>query len=307
VALPTRSSLNSNAHHALLAFLEIEGKVGAKLPTERRLSEVCDASRTTIRRILGTLQRVGLLGRKTEAGLYLVRKPRKKDYLPTASMVSRREGVEQSLLDMLTSGRLKPGEFFSELALAKRHGVTTGTVREALLSLSRLGVFTKQARKQWRVVEIDREMINELMDLRVLLELFALKQHLSRRDKTVDTVFLKIHHETKSLIKSVKFERRAFFRLDRQFHETILKGAGNRFLKDYSQHITLPIHLQFLHRGFDEGTLRLGVSQHLVILEAIERGDSKNALGHLEHHLSSARQTLLDLKASRRVAPKSKK
>jgi DNA-binding GntR family transcriptional regulator len=307
VALPTRSSLNSNAHNALLAFLEVEGKVGAKLPTERRLSEICDASRTTIRRILSTLQRIGLLARKTEAGLYLARKPRKKDYLPTASMLSRREGVEQSLLDMLTSGRLKPGEFFSELALAKRNGVTTGTVREALLSLSRLGVFTKQARKQWRVVEIDREMINELMDLRVLLELFALKQHLSRRDQAVDTVFLKIHRETKSLIKSVKFERGAFFRLDRQFHETILKGAGNRFLKDYSQHITLPIHLQFLHRGFDEGTLRLGVSQHLVILEAIERGDSKNALGHLERHLSSARQTLLDLKASRRVVPKSKK
>ena len=75
--------------------------------------------------------------------------------------LSRREAVEQSLMQMLVQGRLRPGERFSELALARQHKVTTVTIREALLRLASLGVFTKVVRKQGEVTRIDAAAIKK--------------------------------------------------------------------------------------------------------------------------------------------------
>lgn len=292
-ALP---SLSSYAYNALLAFFDADLKIGQRVPVQQDLARRCGASRTTIHRILLILKRAGLLRQKKRGGLFLARRPKRKDFLPQPSALSRREEVEQSLIRMLVGGHFNPGEFFSELALARQHGVTTGTVREALLGLARLGVFTKQARRQWQVVRIGPEIINELMDLRILLELFALDRLMSRKDdKSRCGIFLKIQRRMQKLDRSGKLNHGDFFHLDRELHKTILESADNRYVVTYSQHVSFPIQLQFLHQAFDETLLRLGLAQHLSILDAITAHDKRAALAQLKTHLETARQTLLNL------------
>lgn len=288
-------SLYAHTHNSLLSYLSRELKVGERLPSQADLSDICEVSVTTIHRILRTLKKGDLFCGNGE-GLELRRIPKKKDYLPEPQALSRRDEVEQSLVEMVINGKFKAGQSFSELSLAREHDVTTGTIREVLLSLTRLGIFTKQARKQWRMIEVDDKIVNELMDLRILMESFALRRFFSLpRNPAVAGEFRRIYHETLRASRRKNADAEDFVRLDRELHQTILTGADNRYLKEYSQYISFPIQFQFLRHAFNEKLINFGTADHLRILRAINAQEAKKAVERLEEHLEHARETLLGL------------
>jgi DNA-binding GntR family transcriptional regulator len=283
------SPVYARAHNRLLLLLSQEIPLGGRLPVQTKLAERCGASRTTIHHLLGNLQKLGLVS--AERNLRLLRLPLKKDFLPEPRILSRREEVEQAIMTMLVEGRLKPGARFSELGLARTHGVTTGTIREALLRLARLGVFTKSDRKQWQVAKIDEAMLNEMMDLRGVYELFALTRYF-QIDRSPGP-FVRLLAEMKKLARMDPIPRDAFFRLDRDLHRTILTAAQNRYLGANFQFLSFPLHFQLLHHGFGPKLLRKGLLEHLALLRAIVAGDRKRSLISLKKHLETARHTLL--------------
>lgn len=286
--------LYAHAHNALLAYLK-QSKIREKLPSQAELARVCKVSVTTIHRILRTLRQGDLLKAVPE-GLILRRHPRKKDFLPEPPALSRRDEVEQTLIEQLVSGKFKAGESFSELSLAREHGVTTGTIREVLLSLTRLGIFTKQARKQWRMIEVDEKIVNELMNLRILMETFGLRCYFSGPpDSELADEFRRIYAEMLVASRRARPAVQEFVRLDRELHQTILLAARNRFLMDYSRYISFPIQFQFLRRAFDAELMGQGAEEHLRLLKAINARDEDKALRYLVDHLEHSRATLLGL------------
>jgi len=164
----TAAPIHSHCYNMILSLLEREVAVGERLPVQTELAVRCQASQATISRALRELKKTGLVAEDGE-GLCLRRKPGAKHAQPPPSSLSRRDEVERRILAMLTAGELNPGMTFSELALARKFGVTTGTVREALLRLARLGIFTKPARRRWQFARLNEESINHLMDLRMLI------------------------------------------------------------------------------------------------------------------------------------------
>jgi DNA-binding GntR family transcriptional regulator len=284
----------AQAHNRLLHLLGEEIPVGGRLPVQAELAGRCGASRTTIHHLLGHLGKSGVISE--ERNPRLVRLPRKNDFLPEARALSRREEVEQGIMGMLVGGRLKPGDRFSELGLAHAHGVTTGTIREALLRLAHLGVFTKSNRKQWQVAKIDEAMLNEMMDLRSVYELFALDRYF-QNDLSAEP-FIHLLAEIKKLDRMNPIPRDAFFRLDRDLHRAILEAAQNRYLAGNFQFLWFPLHFQFLHHGFGPRLLRKGLLEHLGLLRAIVAGNRKRSLVLLKNHLETARHTLLGFLAS---------
>ena len=288
------SPVYAHTQNALLDILTSELAPGDKVPVQHQLADRCGASRTTVYRILDSLKNSGLLA-KAGGGMVLQRRPTRSDFLPQPRVLSRREAVEQSLTEMLLEGRLKPGERFAELTLARLLHVTTGTIREALLRLSRLGVFVKSARKQWSVTSIDAAMINELMDVRVLVETFAMRRYFRNPTPERHAVFAQILEATSRLAASPRPDRQAFFRLDRELHGAILASAANRYLAENFQFISFPIQIQLLHHRFDRELQDLGTAQHIDILRAITEGREREAMARVEKHLDLARDTLLRL------------
>jgi len=286
------SPVYAHTHNALLSFLREKLPPGDPLPVQAELAVISGASRTTIHRILRSLKKSGLL-EGAGGGMRLARRPLNKDFLPQPQLLSRREHVEKSLMNMLIEGRLRPGERFSELALARQHDVTTGTIREALLRLSHLGVLHKSERKQWTVARIDAEMINELMDVRILIETYALKNYFRKGEPAQRVEFLRIQAETQQLADAAQADREKFFQLDTQLHNAILESAHNRYLTSNFQFTSFPIQIQFLHHDFDGTLQRIGLNEHLARLAAISAGDRARSLELLEDHLETARQTLL--------------
>ena len=68
------------------------------------------------------------------------------------------------------AGELKPGELYSAPALGERFGVSATPVREAMLALAKDGFVVAERNRGFRVVEISEADLDEISQVRLLLE-----------------------------------------------------------------------------------------------------------------------------------------
>lgn len=289
--------LCAHTQNAILRILRDEFVVGQPLLARNALAKRCGTSRTTIHRVLADLAAQGVL-RNADGVLSLQRSPQDDDFLPEPENLSRVDEVEGRIMEKLASGGLRPGMQFSELELAREFGVTTVTIREALLRLVRLGAFKKPARKQWQVISIDRKMLDELMDLRVLHETYALERCF--RDLPSHLPFFKRQlEETKALSSSHQPDGKRFLALDDEFHRQIIIRSGNRYLVEGFEFVAFLIRLQFFQQHLPAIASMRAVNEHVGILEAIVEGNLSASLTRLRQHLDAARDILQTLQEER--------
>jgi DNA-binding GntR family transcriptional regulator len=168
-------------------------------------------------------------------------------------------------------------------------------VREALLRLARLGIFTKPARRRWQFARLNGEAINQLMDLRVLVEPFALKKFFGLPKRETQP-FVELLERTR---ESDNFRNPAPQRtwLDWDIHRTILEASGNPYLVEHFQFAIVATQLQWHHYGHERAfskMARVGRNRHLDLLRSIIAGKEGDALACLAVHLQEARKQLLE-------------
>jgi len=96
--------------------------------------------------MFAVMQRDGIVERSARGWILRKRIPE----LPPSEEGSKRQKAIDFLLAELGSGRLRPGDQISELALANKIGVATVSMREALLEMMPLGLLTKRERNETR-------------------------------------------------------------------------------------------------------------------------------------------------------------
>jgi DNA-binding GntR family transcriptional regulator len=101
-----------------------------------------------------------------------------------ADRVSLREQVADALRAAMISGQLRPGVVYSAPALAATFGVSATPVREAMLDLAKEGMVEAVRNKGFRVTELSEKDLDELTDLRLLLEVPTTARLAGRLDAT---------------------------------------------------------------------------------------------------------------------------
>src|SRR6185369_5539973 len=98
--------------------------------------------------------------------------PRKEmtDTPPPADRASLSKVVAEQIRGQILSGKLRPGARLVEDKLSAELGVSRVPVREALLGLSVEGLVNLEPRRGASVVEISPETVQELVEVRALLE-----------------------------------------------------------------------------------------------------------------------------------------
>src|SRR5258708_5751031 len=86
------------------------------------------------------------------------------------------EAVYRRLKSDIFEFRLLPGTRFSENEVARRARVSRTPVREALFRLQREGYLEVHAKSGWSVRALDFEQLDNLYDLRVVLETAAVRK-----------------------------------------------------------------------------------------------------------------------------------
>lgn len=263
-------------------------KPGEELPPERVLAGASGVGRSAVRGMLAALQRAGIVERSHRGWILLRRIPEPR----VAEEGSKRQRAKDFLLAELSGGRLRPGDQISELGLATKVGVSTVSIREALLEMQPLGLLTKKERQKWEVATFSDERIAEMREFREMVEVFCLRKLLAKGLSDERRAGFKgILVETNRLLRQPRPAIKNILRADLSFHRLLLESPGNTLIKERAGFIYLIIEFQFVSPFYMAEAGKSGLTQHLRIIENILRADPPSAEAHLIEHLRSAEQT----------------
>lgn len=234
---------------------------------------------------------------ENKARLAVVRGGKKKE-----SGENLAERIYARLKQEIFDFHLLPGDRFSENEVADRMDASRTPVREALYRLQRDGYVDVLYRSGWQVKPFDFRFYEEIYDLRIILEMAAVKKiceqevHSSLLDD-LKRIWLVSPAERISDPVTVSL-------LDERFHEMLVEAAGNAEMARVHQGITERIRiirrLDFTKKPRIEATY----IEHGKILRAVlqRRIDQAQMLlkSHIEESKAEVRKITLHMLHSAR-------
>ena len=208
--------------------------------------------------------------------------------LPTiGERTSLRERVAESLRAALVSGRMVPGTTYSIPALAEQFGVSATPVREAMLDLVNEGIMSAVPNKGFRVVELSDAELDQITELRRLLEVPTVGELAGAIDRAAV-------RRLRSLADAVSDAARrgdvvAYVEADRELHLALLAEAGNPRLVEMVGRLRDQSRLYGLEQLAAEGVLVDSAAEHMRLIDALESGDRRAAERVMAHHLDHVR------------------
>ncbi len=183
--------------------------------------------------------------------------------------------------------RLLPGDRFSEAEVGQRLGVSRTPVREALFRLRNEGFLDVEAKSGWFVRPIDFGRLEQLYDLRILLEQACIARlaagaELPAEIEALKRVWLVPAAERLSDAAEVG-------RLDEAFHTSLVRAAGNgeiaRVHADVTERIRFVRRLDFTRSDRIEATYQ----EHAKILRQVMQRRAEPAQMLLKAHIEQSK------------------
>ena len=195
----------------------------------------------------------------------------------------------------LVAGRLSPGERLCNRGLAKEIGVSLIPVREAISQLVSEGLAEHRPRMGAFVMEIGREELEELYDLREALECHAIAKAVGRLTEAelaaMDDFGAELAEVRRELLQGdgehwTAEQMDRWNMADAGLHMTLLRAAGNRrALKTVSD---LRLMTYIFGRRWDSrplDDLEEICRQHEQIVAALRQSDAPAAVTVMREHL----------------------
>jgi DNA-binding GntR family transcriptional regulator len=188
-----------------------------------------------------------------------------------------------------------PGDRFTEAEIGQRLGVSRTPVREALFRLRNEGLLDVEAKAGWFVRPIDFARLDQLYDLRIVLELASIDRLVARSDEPPLLEPLKAAWLRPAAERET--DAQAVAQLDERFHASLVEATGNaeiaRVHRDVTERIRIVRHLDFTRSD------RIGATydEHAQILRAVlqRKGDAARLLlrSHVEQSKLEVRKITL--------------
>ena len=180
-----------------------------------------------------------------------------------------------------------PGDRFSEAEIGERLGMSRTPVREALFRLRNEGFLDVESKSGWFVKPIDFDRIDQLYDLRIVLESASIARLAQRSDdgpelQQLKQIWLVPAAERLTDAKQVG-------ELDEQFHAQLVAAAGNaeiaRVHQDVTDRIRIVRRLDFTRGDRIEATYQ----EHAKILRAVMQRRTEQAQLLLKSHVEQSK------------------
>lgn len=186
---------------------------------------------------------------------------------------------------------LEPGAVLSDRQLAERLRASRTPVRDALRQPESTGQVERRGRVGWPVTRVDVRDVEELFELRCLLERAGLSRITAWEDTRLRR-FVTLFDEFSTPMGAEDIAR--YLQVDDEFHETIVAAAENRRLtrgyRSLSQELDRFRHFTSYRY---EGRLDHSLSEDRAVCSALGRRDAQGATEALVAHILSARTKLV--------------
>ncbi len=183
-----------------------------------------------------------------------------------------KQNLATQLREAILTGRIAAGAKIVEGTWARHFEVAQSSVREALNILIAEGFVTKGHGRSARVLNLSKQDIIHLYQLRGVLEGLAARLLAEQRAPLADLESTLV--EIQNAVEAD--EVRQIIECLQRFHMTLLEKTGNRFLVEEGRRLIIPLYDFTLMRakigGLNGSPWRLNVARHRQILEAIQTG-----------------------------------
>ncbi len=210
-----------------------------------------------------------------------------------------RDTAYRSFMDHLLSGDLKPGLLVSQRELCESTGSTIGAMREALKRLEAEGIITLIPQRGVMVREPDVQEINEVYEVRMLVEPHAARACASAAD--LDRI-ADLEQRTRAVLERTAETReqaagllREASRVDDELHQVVLGALHNRTVDRIFDQLRVPLQVSRLSVQLRFRSSRPGLREHLKIIEALRRRDGDAAAQAMTEHLEASRRREIGL------------
>jgi DNA-binding GntR family transcriptional regulator len=196
------------------------------------------------------------------------------------------ERIYQRLKEDIFSFRLLPGDRFTENEIADRVAASRTPVREALTRLQREGFVDVSFRSGWQVKPFDFRQFEDLYDVRIVLEMAAVKRLCEMEPppnlEDVKRIWLVPPEDRLQDGPSV-------CALDERFHEQLVEATGNREMArihhDLSERLRIVRRIDFTKHYRVEATYE----EHGKILRTIIERRVDDAQRLLRIHIEASK------------------
>ena len=267
---------------------------------EQQLADTIGVSRTPVRAGLNLLTSLGILEARRNQGFFLL-KPydelqRIKIEVPSSN--------DQELYEQLVRDRIAGSlpESVTQTELAQRYDADRGILARALLRLSEDGLIARNQGHGWTfqpTLNSDVALRNGY-GFRLMVEPANLLAPGFKVDKRamkrlrLQHLFLISHPDI------TQVEGRQIFETDASFHEFLAESSGNFFvLQAIAQQNRLRRLLEF-GSYTNKQRVREWCEEHVAIMDAVSRGEMRQAAEKMRQHLQSAYDTVADKVAKSR-------
>lgn len=208
--------------------------------------------------------------------------------------------VHHVVRDKIVTQELKPGSKIIEEELAKEMGVSRTPLKIALGKLEKEGLVETISRKGTYVKRFSVKDIKDIYELRRVLEEFAVESAIGLISREQLEKMKKVSEDYRYFMKEGNMG--SCLKSDTQFHELLIEASKNSKLSEVIKSFSLQV------KSFEMGSLDINkrgektVKEHLAILDALTKGDSKLAKKLIREHITDAEEHILaSLKAHNRI------
>ena len=214
--------------------------------------------------------------------------------IPKILDIPLRERVYDLIKNLILQNRLYPGQTIIIDRLSEQLGVSQTPVREAMGMLELDGLVVTSQYRNPKVVDISARDIEELYDMRLLVEPWAI-QH------SIENISIEAIDEVENTLQIAYSEAAnnnftPHLQSDIRLHKIILSSTGNAFFWQLASRVhDRSIRIRSLVEATgDAKEVMLIVEEHFKITEAIKQKDCSAASDFLYNHLLGGKVRTLD-------------
>lgn len=280
--------------NTLLNKIKQEMSVGERFPSDVTLAQQFDISRSTVRKALLHLEEIAVIA-KHEGKRVVASLPTSKQFFVIEdTVIPKGKQVEEHFMHLILNGKIKPGDRFSELELARQSDCNTVAVREFLIRFSHFGLIEKKPRSQWQMKTFDEPFVDQLYEVRHLFEMHSLSKFMQLPEDSVHWQTLEaLLAEHKVLSAEMDTRYQDFSDLDKKLHLLLQVAHPNQFISQFYDIISFVFHYHYQWDKSDEKARNaVAVEEHIDIISKMLMKDLRGAIISLESHLNTAKSSL---------------
>ena len=202
----------------------------------------------------------------------------------------------QRLRSEIIRGRIRPNVHLVAADLAERLETSRTPIREALQLLASEGLVVA-AKRGYMVREHTRDEIREIYEVRAALEEMAARLVARRATDEQIGVIEAIGAHRRSVARDLRSDiedaRALVVRLNDEFHDAIMRGAGNLRLADINQRNSQHFFSHEIGKLYSSEEAAIAVQGHARIMAALKRRDPDAAGAAAREHVLEALEVTL--------------